>query len=97
MPGSGILQSMKTKYEADLTISERGQLVIPKATRMRLGFTSKSKIHMIESNGAVTLKPKPDLEALDKACEELRGKGRGRLEKFGFKSVDDYIAASRGR
>ena len=39
-------------------ISEKGQLVVPKATRDRLGWVPGTELEIVETSDAVTLRPR---------------------------------------
>ena len=88
---------MKPKYAAQLTLGERGQVVIPKATRDRLGLKPKMKIRLVEGDGEMRLTPERDVAYLDQAFRKWRGTGRKSLLAAGYKDVDDYIEDVRGR
>ena len=83
------------KYEAKL--GERGQVVIPKPLRERLGLAKSDLIQFEENDGAVTLTRKRDMRKFEEAIKKYRGSMRKQFLSEGYKSVDEYMAIIRGR
>jgi AbrB family looped-hinge helix DNA binding protein len=81
----------------EMTIGERGQVVIPKSIRTQLGIKPKMKVRMTVRNGLVELKPQRDLSSFDAAFQKWRGTGLKRIQALGFKDGDEYLEAIRGR
>lgn len=72
------------------TISEKGQITIPKALRDRLGLVPGSEIDFREENGRLIA------EKRAKASPYRKWMGKGKLPA-GCKSVDDYLESIRDR
>ncbi|HEV2620234.1 MAG TPA: AbrB/MazE/SpoVT family DNA-binding domain-containing protein [Acidobacteriaceae bacterium] len=78
-------------------LGERGQVVIPKAIRDNLGLNKNSAIEFELKGATVTMKPQRDVSNLDLAIKKYGGSLRKQFLADGYKSVDEYIAESRGR
>lgn len=87
----------KAAAAAEMTVGERGQVVIPKSIRTQLGIKPKMKLLISTKDGSVQMKPQHDLASFDAAFKKWRGTGRKRLLAAGYKDVDDFIEAIRGR
>jgi AbrB family looped-hinge helix DNA binding protein len=86
------------KFESK--VGERGQVVIPKPIRENLGLDKNSAIEFELKGATVTMKAKPSKDAIanfDLAMEKYAGSLRKSFLASGYKSVDDFIDASRGR
>ncbi|HXE06494.1 MAG TPA: AbrB/MazE/SpoVT family DNA-binding domain-containing protein [Acidobacteriaceae bacterium] len=78
-------------------VGERGQVVIPKPIRDNLGLGKNSSIEFELKGTNVTMRAEKDLSKLDLSIRKYGGTLRKQLLADGYKSVDDYIAESRGR
>ncbi|MHB1699170.1 MAG: AbrB/MazE/SpoVT family DNA-binding domain-containing protein [Acidobacteriaceae bacterium] len=83
--------------EIEMSVGERGQVVIPKAIRDEMGIGPATKVVFGLDNGIVTLKPKKDMRKFDAAIAKFRGTAKTRLREMGFNSTDEFIEAIRGR
>ena len=46
-------------------VSEKGQVVVPKAARERLGWRAGTELEIVESNDAITLRPRRTTGTID--------------------------------
>jgi AbrB family looped-hinge helix DNA binding protein len=69
-------------------VSERGQVTIPKAVRDTLGLRPGTVIDVVARGGKLIASKRLDEDAFRK------WRGRGRLPRG--RSVDDYLAKTRG-
>jgi AbrB family looped-hinge helix DNA binding protein len=86
------------KYQSKL--GERGQVVIPKPIRDNLGLDMNSAIEFEIKGARVTLRAKrtaSEMADFDLAMKKYAGSLRKSFLANGYKSVDDFIDASRGR
>ena len=81
----------------EMSVGERGQVVIPKAIRDKMGIQQATKVVFDLSNGVVTLRPKKDMEKYRAMLEKWRGAGRKQFLADGHTTVDEYIEDMRGR
>ena len=74
------------------TVSEKGQVTIPKKLRNQLGIEPGASLHFKEENGRLIV-----VKSEKKTYEENLRKwvGAGKLE--GFENTDDYINEIRDR
>ena len=80
-------------------IGERGQVVIPKEVRVRLGLKPRTKLLVVRRGDAVIMK-KLDLEQERRELEVLFRRVDKRLEKFGEmteKEIDRIIHDYRAK
>jgi len=80
-------------------IGERGQVVIPKEVRMKLGLKPRTKLLVVRRGDAVIMK-KLDLEQERRELEVLFRRVDKRLEKFGEmteKEIDRIIHDYRAK
>jgi antitoxin PrlF len=81
---------MNTYYKSmKTTVSERGQITLPKAIRDGLGIRPGTIIDFVVENGAMVGRKKESDDPI------RRWRGKGRLPE-GFTSVDEYLSAIRG-
>jgi AbrB family looped-hinge helix DNA binding protein len=66
-------------------VSQKGQILIPKAIRKRHGVTPGSRVQVLEQSGGILIKPAPE-DPIDAACGFLRGE---------FSLTDDLIREHR--
>lgn len=71
------------------TVSEKGQVTIPKSLRTQLGIKSGSVLEFTEQNGKLMAQKKIE------TGPEIQWRGKGKLP-FG-NDVDDYIRSIRDR
>ncbi len=76
-----------------MKIGERGQVTIPKKLRDRFGLRPASQVEFRVVKDALVLEKKPKRIDLRK----WKGRCKGSLAELGYKSVDEYIEAVRGR
>jgi AbrB family looped-hinge helix DNA binding protein len=55
-----------------IQVSQKGQILIPKAIRERHGVTAGSKVQIIEQSGGILIKAAPE-DPIDAACGFLEG------------------------
>jgi len=80
-------------------IGERGQVVIPKEVRVRLGLKPKTKLLVVREGDAVIMK-KLDLEQERRELKALFKKVDKRIEKYGEMTegeIDQIIHDYRAR
>jgi AbrB family looped-hinge helix DNA binding protein len=80
-------------------IGERGQVVIPKEVRMKLGLEPKTKLLVIRRGNVVVMK-KLDLEQERKELETVFKRVDKRIEKYGEmteEEIDQIIHNYRSR
>jgi antitoxin PrlF len=79
----------KNSYRGSMkaTVSEKGQVTIPKALRQRLGIRSGEVLDFNEENGRLVARKAPRQDPVDAAFGIIR---LGR-------STDDLVEAMRGR
>jgi AbrB family looped-hinge helix DNA binding protein len=80
-------------------IGERGQVVIPKQVRMRLGLKPRTKLLVVRRGDAVIMK-KLDLEQERRELEELFKRVDKRIMRYGQmteKEIDQIIHDYRAR
>jgi len=80
-------------------IGERGQVVIPKEVRVRLGLKPRTKLLVVRRGDAVILK-KLDLEHERRELEELFKRVDKRIMRYGGmteKEIDQIIHEYRAR
>jgi len=70
------------------TVSEKGQITIPKAVRDRLGIRAGTVLEISAVEGTMVAKKQESQDPLSR----WRGKGRLPIGK----AVDDYLKAARG-
>jgi antitoxin PrlF len=70
------------------TVSEKGQITIPKAVREKLGIRAGTVLDISAVNGQVVARKQESADPLS------RWRGKGRLPLGG--SVDDYLKVVRG-
>ncbi len=84
-------------------VSERGQVVIPKAIRDSLKLDKNSAIEVEMIGTTVTLTPvgaptpKRDMRKFDEAMKKYRGSMREQLLADGYSSTDELMKHLRGR
>jgi AbrB family looped-hinge helix DNA binding protein len=87
-----------TKYEfpvilKSMKMGERGQVTIPKAIREKFRLRPDTEVEFEVVRGVIVLrKSTPGL-----ALRKWAGAGGRGLKQLGFKSVDEFIEAVRGR
>jgi bifunctional DNA-binding transcriptional regulator/antitoxin component of YhaV-PrlF toxin-antitoxin module len=77
-----------------MKIGERGQVTIPKRLRQRHGLNRKVDVQFVEESGQLVLKK---ISGGRDPVDALAGSCRAAWRKLGFKSVDAYLDATRGR
>jgi len=90
--------------EQDVTVvGERGQVVIPKELRMKLGLKPKTKLLVVRRGDVVVMK-KLDLEEERRELEAIFRKVDKRIEKYGEMTeeeidqiIHDYRAKAAGK
>ena len=80
-----------------MKVTERGQITIPKAIRVKYGITANTDIEISDEGGVITVTPKRDLQKFEAALRKWYGTGAKRMKELGFESTDDLIEAMRGR
>lgn len=83
------------KYESK--VGERGQVVIPKPIRDSLKLDKNRSVEFELKGTVLTMRPKPKVSNIDLAIKKYGGSLRKQFLADGYKSVDEYIAESRGR
>lgn len=76
---------------AIVTVSERGQLVLPKKTREKLGFGKGVKLMMVEEMGKVTFAKLDDVikaGAMTEGLETFIASGKSLRKDWGYKGDD---------
>ena len=81
----------------EMSVGERGQVVIPKAIRDEMGIGPATKVVFAVKNGVLMMKPKKDMEKYRATLEKWRGAGRKKFLADGYTTVDEYIEDMRGR
>lgn len=84
------------KYQSKL--GERGQVVIPKPIRDKLGLSKNSAIEFEFKGTTVMLRPsrEQELRNFDLALKKYAGTLRKAFLAKGYKSVDQYLDETRG-
>ena len=86
------------KYQSK--VGERGQVVIPKPIRDKLGLDKNSAIEFELKGATVILRAKradSDMASFELALKRYGGSLRKRFLAKGYKSVDQYLDEMRGR
>ncbi len=76
-----------------MKIGERGQVTIPKKLRERFGLGPRTEVEFAVQSDKLVLRKTAKRLRLDKWI----GKGKGSLEKMGYKTADEFIRDIRGR
>jgi len=86
--------------EQDITVvGEKGQVVIPKEIRTKLGLKPKTKL-LVSRKGEVVVMKKLDLEQERRELESIFRRVNRRIEKYGEMSeedIDQIIHAYRAK
>ncbi len=77
-----------------MKIGERGQVTIPQKLRERFGLNRQTEVEFVEDRGRLILKK---IQRGAHPVDAVAGSCKGALQKLGFKSVDAYLEAARGR
>jgi len=77
-----------------MKIGERGQVTIPQKLRRRFGLKQRTEVEFVEERGRLILQK---AEQQNHPVDLVAGSCKGALRKLGFKSVDAYLEAVRGR
>ncbi len=76
---------------AIVTVSERGQLVLPKKTREKLGFVRGVRLMMVEEKGRVTFSKLDDIikaGAITEGLETFIASEKTLRKEWGYKGDD---------
>jgi AbrB family looped-hinge helix DNA binding protein len=76
-----------------MKMGERGQVTVPKEIRDRFGLRAGTKVEFDVVKGVIVLRKVPPALTLRK----WQGRGASSLKEMGFRSVDEFIEAVRGR
>jgi AbrB family looped-hinge helix DNA binding protein len=76
-----------------MRVGERGQVTIPKDIRDRFGIGPSAEVEFRVENGSIVLKKAPRRLNLEK----WKGRCKSSLAAAGYKSVDEFMEAVRGR
>jgi AbrB family looped-hinge helix DNA binding protein len=79
-------------------LGERGQVVIPKAMRDKMGLTKNAAIDFELKGTVITLTPSREREMrnFELALKKYGGSLRKQFLADGYKSVDQYLDETRG-
>ena len=79
-------------------LGERGQVVIPKAMRDKMGLTKNSAIDFELKGTVITLTPSRarEMRNFELALKKYGGSLRKQFLADGYKSVDRYLDETRG-